>query len=80
MVLGGVVCLFLFNPKLHDYFFSLTEAVTKLQFEPSGNGDRCCAVLDSSPRGRRPRTSSERLRSEDKVGADPRTASRCAGS
>lgn len=36
---------------LHAYFFSLTEAVTKLQFEPSGNCDHCCVVLDSSPRG-----------------------------
>lgn len=29
---------------LHDHFFSLTEAVMKLQFEPSGNCDHLCTV------------------------------------
>lgn len=35
-------CLIL---SLHDHFFPLTEAVMKLQFEPSGNCDHLCTVL-----------------------------------
>lgn len=64
---------------LHDHFFSLTEAVMKLQFEPSGNCDHLCMV--PTPRHSvaacLPWTSSERPHSEeDEVGIDSHMVSR----